>query len=289
RETRWNLTREVEEKTPLLACDVIRIKEIKDREAYFKKKDEERKTAEETQRKNERKMVKELRAALDAKNRIYPKTPSRKERATDARYRAVLNRKLEARKNLREGTEKVEDKIVLEGRPFFEIQYPTDPKPGRRSAPEEAETLLKEGSLDNLSRVMGPDLLKGMEKMVELKDQITPEDIKKFSIVCAKETSNPVNPDDDYQKLVIALFKYMEDLFEDLDETPAAVEPFRVELVDETRCVAEQYRQIRRDWKDEIQEQLIKMEEKGVIRISQSSYHCATVIQPKKNGKLRLC
>ncbi|GKT31445.1 hypothetical protein ADUPG1_005887, partial [Aduncisulcus paluster] len=92
----------------------------------------------------------------------------------------------------------------LEGRPFFEIQYPTDPKPGRRSAPEEAETLLKEGSLDNLSRVMGPDLLKGMEKMVELKDQITPEDIKKFSIVCAKETSNPVNPDDDYQKLVIA-------------------------------------------------------------------------------------
>ncbi|GKT35584.1 hypothetical protein ADUPG1_003013, partial [Aduncisulcus paluster] len=130
RETRWNLTREVEEKTPLLACDVIRIKEIKDREAYFKKKDEERKTAEETQRKNERKMVKELRAALDAKNRIYPKTPSRKERATDARYRAVLNRKLEARKNLREGTETVEDKIVLEGRPFFEIQYPTDPKPG---------------------------------------------------------------------------------------------------------------------------------------------------------------
>ncbi|GKT33870.1 hypothetical protein ADUPG1_002676, partial [Aduncisulcus paluster] len=31
------------------------------------------------------------------------------------------------------------------------------------------------------------------------------------------------------------------------------------------------------------------MEEKGIIRKSQSQYHCATVIQPKKNGKLRLC
>ncbi|GKT30068.1 Retrovirus-related Pol polyprotein from transposon 297, partial [Aduncisulcus paluster] len=46
---------------------------------------------------------------------------------------------------------------------------------------------------------------------------------------------------------------------------------------------------IRRDWSQEIYEQLIDMERKKVIRPSTTEFHCATVIVPKKNGKLRWC
>ncbi|GKT34155.1 hypothetical protein ADUPG1_002753, partial [Aduncisulcus paluster] len=124
-----------------------------------------------------------------------------------------------------------------------------------------------------------------MERMTSLAEHVSPKDREKFSKVY-----DPVKPEECwYESLIIGLFKSMEDLFDDIDDTPASVEPFRVELLDETRSVAEPYRQIRRDWKHEIQDQLIKMNDKGIIRESKSQYHCATVIQPKNNGKLRLC
>ncbi|GKT17250.1 hypothetical protein ADUPG1_004185, partial [Aduncisulcus paluster] len=79
------------------------------------------------------------------------------------------------------------------------------------------------------------------------------------------------------------------DLFSGLDEYPANVGKFRIELSDPDVVVSEPFRRIRRDWSQEIYEQLIDMERKKVIRPSTTEFHCATVIVPKKNGKLRLC
>ncbi|GKT32277.1 hypothetical protein ADUPG1_006465 [Aduncisulcus paluster] len=66
-----------------------------------------------------------------------------------------------------------------------------------------------------------------------------------------------------------------------LDEYPANVGKFRIELSDPDVVVSEPFRRIRRDWSQEIYEQLIDMERKKVIRPSTTEFHCATVIVPK--------
>ncbi|GKT36235.1 hypothetical protein ADUPG1_003130, partial [Aduncisulcus paluster] len=85
------------------------------------------------------------------------------------------------------------------------------------------------------------------------------------------------------------MLKVVSNLFGGLETVPANVGKFRIELTDPDVVISEPYRRIRRDWAHEIYKQLVDMEKKKVIRPSTTEYHCATVIVPKKNGKLRLC
>ncbi|GKT30045.1 unnamed protein product, partial [Aduncisulcus paluster] len=98
-----------------------------------------------------------------------------------------------------------------------------------------------------------------------------------------------VNHDDCYLKAIVAIIRVFEDLFSGLRETPASVEPFRVELSDAKKTISIPFRNIRRDWKTEIYQQLMDLKDRKIIKKSSTSYHCATVIVPKKNNKLRLC
>ncbi|GKT36237.1 Retrovirus-related Pol polyprotein from transposon 297, partial [Aduncisulcus paluster] len=89
--------------------------------------------------------------------------------------------------------------------------------------------------------------------------------------------------------VIVSMLKVVSGLFSGLDETPANVGKFRIELSDPSVVISEPYRRIRRDWAQDIYSQLLEMEKKKVIRPSVTEHHCATVIVPKKNGKLRLC
>ncbi|GKT33362.1 hypothetical protein ADUPG1_002466, partial [Aduncisulcus paluster] len=149
--------------------------------------------------------------------------------------------------------------LVFEGRaPPRKSPFSSSTPSGKPPIPEKVDSLVQGRELETLSQVMGPDLVDGMERMTSLAEHVSPKDREKFSKVY-----DPVKPEECwYEDLIIGLFKSMEDLFDDIDDTPASVEPFRVELLDETRSVAEPYRQIRRDWKHESQDQLIKMNDK---------------------------
>ncbi|GKT34830.1 hypothetical protein ADUPG1_002879, partial [Aduncisulcus paluster] len=113
--------------------------------------------------------------------------------------------------------------------------------------------------------------------------------VKSKDITELGEIIPSVNHDDCYLKAIVAIIRVFEDLFSGLRETPASVEPFKVELRDPKKTISIPYRNIRRDWKTEIYKQLMDLKDRKIIKKSSTSYHCATVIVPKKNNKLRLC
>ncbi|GKT30961.1 hypothetical protein ADUPG1_005702, partial [Aduncisulcus paluster] len=124
---------------------------------------------------------------------------------------------------------------------------------------EEAD-LLGDVEFNAFIRASGKELVDGMESLARKAETVSEEDVTKYAGVIDSVHHKPC-----YVKLIVALFKMMEDLFDDGGDTPADVEPFRVELLDDSRTVTEPYRRIRGDWKRNIQEQLLDMEEKGII------------------------
>ncbi|GKT31270.1 hypothetical protein ADUPG1_005816, partial [Aduncisulcus paluster] len=151
------------------------------------------------------------------------------------------------------------------------------------SAPD-VKALVEEERTRAAFEVMGEDLTVKLDETLKGVEHVTDEDRERFgnSIAGVKETKC-------YFDVIISMLLVVGDLFSGLDEYPANVGKFRIELSDPDVVVSEPFRRIRRDWSQEIYEQLIDMERKKVIRPSTTEFHCATVIVPKKNGKLRLC
>ncbi|GKT35895.1 Retrovirus-related Pol polyprotein from transposon 412 [Aduncisulcus paluster] len=133
-------------------------------------------------------------------------------------------------------------------------------------------------------QVMGDDIAEKVDDVVREMETVTVNDIKKFGSSVAR-----VNETKCYLRLIVAMLKSVDGLFGGLDSCPANVGKFRIDLTSPDVVVSEPFRRIRRDWAQEIYQQLLEMERKKVIRPSTNEYHCATVIVPKKNGKLRLC
>ncbi|GKT30996.1 hypothetical protein ADUPG1_001790, partial [Aduncisulcus paluster] len=146
------------------------------------------------------------------------------------------------------------------------------------------EDLVNDERINAVFTVMGEDVTDGISEALQSVDKVTIVDKERFGGSIAR-----VNETKCYFDVIVSMLKVVSGLFSGLDETPANVGKFRIELSDPSVVISEPYRRIRRDWAQDIYSQLLEMEKKKVIRPSVTEHHCATVIVPKKNGKLRLC
>ncbi|GKT31393.1 hypothetical protein ADUPG1_005863, partial [Aduncisulcus paluster] len=153
-----------------------------------------------------------------------------------------------------------------------------------KMTPERIDSMIEGAQLSELTKAMGDGFVEVLEEVADEIPNVKSKDITELG-----EIIPSVNHDDCYLKAIVAIIRVFEDLFSGLRETPASVEPFRVELSDAKKTISIPFRNIRRDWKTEIYQQLMDLKDRKIIKKSSTSYHCATVIVPKKNNKLRLC
>ncbi|GKT31389.1 hypothetical protein ADUPG1_005861, partial [Aduncisulcus paluster] len=153
-----------------------------------------------------------------------------------------------------------------------------------RMTPNELQEIFGYKEIETLLKTMGPEVAAQVNKVAEILGGLCVEDVHLFkdSIAGVKEIKY-------YVKFIIAMLKSVSVLFTGLGKSPAVVEPFKIVVTDPTKVISEKKRKVRSDWKDEIRDQLNTLFKKGIIRYSNTDFHSATVIAPKKNGKLRLC
>ncbi|GKT19419.1 hypothetical protein ADUPG1_011502, partial [Aduncisulcus paluster] len=126
-----------------------------------------------------------------------------------------------------------------------------------KMTPEQIDNIIEGVQLSELTKAMGDGFVEVLEEVADEIPNVKSKDITEL---------------------------VFEDLFSGLRETPASVEPFRVELSDAKKTISIPFRNIRRDWKTEIYQQLMDLKDRKIIKKSSTSYHCATVIVPKKTA-----
>ncbi|GKT32449.1 hypothetical protein ADUPG1_002280, partial [Aduncisulcus paluster] len=116
-----------------------------------------------------------------------------------------------------------------------------------KMTPERIDSIIEGAQLSELTKAMGDGFVEVLEEVADEIPNVKSKDITELG-----EIIPSVNHDDCYLKAIVAIIRVFEDLFSGLRETPASVEPFKVELSDPKKTISIPYRNIRRDWKTEI-------------------------------------
>ncbi|GKT26752.1 hypothetical protein ADUPG1_013470 [Aduncisulcus paluster] len=91
------------------------------------------------------------------------------------------------------------------------------------------------------------------------------------------------------QERVLTLLKEVREVFDPLDEIPAQLKPFTIEVVEGASIPYEKPRWFSPKLKDEISKQIKELLGKGIIRKSASPFSCPVVMVPKGGDVWRMC